>query len=300
LATNLYLKEMNKYPKISIVTPTYNREEYLEETILSVINQDYPNLEYIIIDGGSTDSTVEIIKRYENKLTYWISEPDEGMYHAIQKGFEKSTGDIMAWLNSDDKYHPGALRIVNQIFSDLLDVEWIIGMPTLYNQEGLCVKASLNRAWTYTRFQVGDYRWIQQESVFWKRSLWLKAGSCLSTKFKYASDFELWNRFFKYAQLHNVETPLSGFRLHEKQISNEKNNEYETEVLKILELEKFAGKKYNLRKISLLWSFRKFLLKYDNIIIKYLTSLITKITDSFHHFPKLIYYDFQYKKWKKE
>lgn len=108
-----------KYPKITIVTPTFNRVHYLEDTILSVLNQNYPNLEYIIIDGGSTDGSIDIIKKYESYLAYWISEPDEGFYHAIQKGFNKSKGDIMAWLNSDDKYHPGALKIVSEVFSDL-------------------------------------------------------------------------------------------------------------------------------------------------------------------------------------
>ena len=101
----------NNYPKISIVTPNYNGVKYLEQTIVSVLNQNYPNLEYIIIDGGSTDGSVEIIKKYESKLSYWVSEPDMGLYHAIQKGFEKSTGEIMAWINSDDMYVKGSFSI---------------------------------------------------------------------------------------------------------------------------------------------------------------------------------------------
>jgi len=87
-----------KYPKISIITPSYNQAEFLEETILSVLNQNYPNLEYMIIDGGSNDGSVEIIRKYEKYLTYWISEPDNGQYDAINKGFSRSTGDIMAWI----------------------------------------------------------------------------------------------------------------------------------------------------------------------------------------------------------
>jgi glycosyltransferase involved in cell wall biosynthesis len=98
---------MENYPRISIVTPSFNDVEYLEQTILSIINQGYPNLEYVIIDGGSTDGSVDIIKKYADHLAYWVSEKDQGMYHAIQKGFQKTTGEIMGWINSD-LYSPSA------------------------------------------------------------------------------------------------------------------------------------------------------------------------------------------------
>src|SRR5665647_3247451 len=120
-------------PKITIITPVYNRAQYLEATILSVLNQGYANLEYIIIDGGSTDGTIEIIKKYESQLAYWVSEPDQGMYYALQKGFDKASGDIMAWLNSDDMYHANSLFVVADIFSTFEDVDWIMGTPSLYN-----------------------------------------------------------------------------------------------------------------------------------------------------------------------
>src|SRR5690349_701527 len=107
------------WPKISIVTPNFNNGKYLEDTIVSVLSQNYPNLEYFIIDGGSTDNSLEIIKRYERHLAGWTSEPDGGMYEAIDKGFNKTTGEIMAWLNSDDMYHRKSLFAVGKLFCDL-------------------------------------------------------------------------------------------------------------------------------------------------------------------------------------
>lgn len=111
-------KDKTDWPKISIVTPSYNQGQFIEETILSILNQNYPNLEYIIIDGGSTDNTVEIIKKYEDKITYWVSEPDKGQAHAINKGFEKCTGDFFCFINSDDFYNANALKeLVSQFTS---------------------------------------------------------------------------------------------------------------------------------------------------------------------------------------
>ena len=218
-----------KYPRISIVTPVFNRVTMIEQTILSVLEQRYPNLEYIIIDGGSTDGTVDVIRRYENQLSYWVSEPDNGMYDAITKGFLHATGDVMAWINSDDMYHTNALHIVGQIFSQLPHVEWLTGIPTMYNAEGLCTKVFPIQFWSWQRFQCGDFRWIQQESIFWKRSLWEKVGG-LDLRYHLAADFNLWCKMFQYAPLYSVNTILGGFRLHGKQLSIGKNDEYETEV----------------------------------------------------------------------
>jgi len=123
----------SEWPKISIVTPSYNQAQYLEETIRSVLLQGYPNLEYIIIDGGSTDCSMEIIKKYEPWLTYWVSERDRGQSHAINKGFESCTGQIMAWINSDDYYLPNAFYAVAREFHHS---KWILGISHVVEEDG--------------------------------------------------------------------------------------------------------------------------------------------------------------------
>jgi glycosyltransferase involved in cell wall biosynthesis len=287
------------YPRISIVTPTFNRADYLEETILSVLNQNYPNLEYIIIDGGSTDHTIDIIKKYESSLAYWISEPDQGMYYAIQKGFEKSTGEILAWLNSDDKYHEGCLNVVANIFSELETVDWITGTPSLFNEDGLCVKIFPCARWSESRFWVGDYRWIQQESIFWRRSLWEKAGSTLDLTNKFAADFELWCRFFKYSKLNSVETVLSGFRFHGNQISEFKKKAYEDEVIAIFKSSKYSGVKHiRFMLIKCLWSTKNLFIRLNLKVTSFLASVCGILVDKLHSFPGVIYYDFEGKKWR--
>jgi len=287
------------YPKISIITPTFNRSDYLEETILSVLSQNYPNLEYIIIDGGSNDKTLEIINKYKEQLTYWVSEPDGGMYYAIQKGFEKSTGEIMAWLNSDDKYHPGSLKIVSQIFSEVEQAEWIIGTPSLYNNNGNCVKIFPNARWSDSRFRVGDYKWIQQEGVFWRRSIWEKAGSTLNLSYNYAADFELWCRFFQFGKLFSVETILSGFRLHGNQVSELRKELYEAEV-KVIYKETQSQNSRSIKTIFIrcLWRMKQSFSQMNFQISNFISSIIGVLLDKLNNYPPVIYYDFGMGKWR--
>jgi|688.fasta_scaffold05340_20 glycosyltransferase involved in cell wall biosynthesis len=217
------------YPAISIVTPSYNQGMYLEATIKSVIDQSYPDLEYIIIDGGSNDESIDIIKKYSNKLSYWISEPDHGHADALNKGFNQSNGEIMAWINSDDMLTPWSLNCVSQIFTEFPEVEWIQGFTSVWNNQGEMISATRNPKNIYD-FLSGNYAWIQQESVFWRRSLWEKAGGFISEKTRYMVDGELWSRFFTHGILYNLDCIIGGYRLHNSNRAAKHINQCITEM----------------------------------------------------------------------
>lgn len=229
---------MNDLPVISIVTPSFNSEDFLEETIDSVLSQNYPNLEYYVIDGGSTDTSIEIIKKYANHLSGWVSEPDNGMYHALNKGFSLTTGEIMTWLNSDDLMIPGALAITADVFNQLPSVEWLLGLPCNFDLQGRLISICAQPPrWSKYRFLMGDFKWIQQEGSFWRRSLWKKAGSELNKKYRYAGDLELWSRFFQHAELHSLNIPLAGMRIRGKgQLSYDHWHDYSAEANEIIKL----------------------------------------------------------------
>jgi len=225
---------MDSFPKISIVTTNFNGAEFLERTILSVLDQDYPNLEYIVIDGGSTDGSVEIIKKYESRLHYWTSERDKGMYDALQKGFFRSSGEIMAWINSDDLYYKNAFYRVAEIFIDYPQIRWLTGVPTAIDEKDnvMVPKFDDYPMWSKMRFYSGDYKWIQQESTFWRRDLWMKNGSSLNTKLRLGADFHLWLSFFKYEKLYVAPILIGGFRMRRSgQQSIDNKRGYINEVL---------------------------------------------------------------------
>jgi len=235
---------MNPTPKISIVTPSYNQGEFLAAAMHSVIDQNYPNLEYVVMDGGSTDGSLEIIKKYEKHLAFWASGPDGGHYEALNKGFAKTTGEIMAWINSDDKYLPWTFSVVAEIFSSFPQVEWLTTLyPVLWDEDGRAVECRYVDGYSRLGFLRGEFLprgkgyakdFIQQESTFWRRSLWERAGGRLNSDLKFAADFELWARFYQHAELYGVNTTLGGFRCHPKQKTARFINEYTQEACSIL------------------------------------------------------------------
>jgi glycosyltransferase involved in cell wall biosynthesis len=198
-------------PKISVVTPSFNQAPYLEACLSSVLSQNYPNLEFIVIDGGSTDGSVDIIRAHQADLSYWISEPDSGHADALNKGFALCTGEILCWLNSDDMQTPWALRTVAEIFMQFQDIEWIQGWNGFWTKHGVMVHPMGNHKNIYS-YLTWNYHWIQQESVFWRRSLWEKAGGRIDTNYEFLIDVELWSRFFLHAELYRVDALLSGWR----------------------------------------------------------------------------------------
>jgi glycosyltransferase involved in cell wall biosynthesis len=189
----------------------------------SVLDQNYPNLEYIVMDGGSTDGSAEIIQKYADRLAYWRSEKDRGQFAAITEGFQHATGDIYAYLNSDDMYLPWAFQTVARIFSELPQVKWLTTTTMLiWNQHSqpVIVYRGMRKArtWFYRGWslkQHGDLSgWIQQEATFWRRELWEAAGARMDASLYNGGDFELWARFWQHADLVTTQVPLAGFREH--------------------------------------------------------------------------------------
>ena len=228
-------------PKISIVIPSYNQGKYLEETILSVLDQNYPNLELIVMDGGSTDQSVEIIKKYEDKISYWTSAKDKGQYWAIDQGFRRSTGEIMAWINSDDKFHPGSFFTVASIFSQLNEVDWVTGTPNIMNADGeikwYCSPVPVYSREYYLNKKYDFPNYIQQEGTFWRRPLWERVGSRLKTGLEMAGDLELWMRFFRYSKLYSTNVLLGCFRQYGDQKTSTGLDLYRAEANKELDKE---------------------------------------------------------------
>jgi glycosyltransferase involved in cell wall biosynthesis len=231
-------------PRISVVTPSFNQGRFLGETMQSVLSQGYPNLEYVVVDGGSTDESVDVIRSREKELAWWVSEKDAGQYDAINKGFARTGGEVMAWLNSDDKYTPWALWTVGEVFAQLPDVQWVTTLlPLHWDQRGLPTRCKpvhgytrrgFLRGWHLQRPGEWDKAFIQQESTFWRRSLWEKVGGRIDSSLQLAGDFELWAKFYQHADLYGVPLPLGGFRMHGDQKTAHRMEAYLKEAEAVL------------------------------------------------------------------
>ena len=208
---------MNSFPRISIITPSYNQVAFIEQTILSILNQDYPDLEYIVMDGGSTDGTLEILKKYSERLT-WISEPDRGQSHALNKGFRMATGEVLAFLNSDDLYEPGALIKVGHYFAEHPETTWLTGRCRIIDHDGKEIRKAVT---AYKNFwlKVGGYRilqilnFISQPATFWRREVIEQVG-LMDERLYYTMDYDYWLRIGQRSRLFNLNQNLAFFRVH--------------------------------------------------------------------------------------
>jgi glycosyltransferase involved in cell wall biosynthesis len=200
-------------PLVSIVTPSFNQARFLETTIRSVLDQDYPNLEYIIVDGGSTDGSREIIERYNDRLAWWVSERDQGQTDAINKGFARARGEFLAWLNSDDTYLPQAISEAVAFLQAHPAVGMVYGEANLIDETGQVIGKFPARQTDYRRLKRGFVH-IPQQASFFRSSLWRQVGP-LDPTFYFAMDYDLWVRIARLAPLVHVPRLWANFRLHE-------------------------------------------------------------------------------------
>ena len=200
-------------PKISIVTPSFNQAPFVEKTICSVLDQGYPNLEFIIIDGGSTDGSQEIIRRYEERLAYWVSEPDLGQTDAINKGFDRAQGEIIAWLNSDDTYQPGALEEVAQFMRENPEIGMVYGSAMYIDEDDRPIARYPARNTDYRGLRRG-VNTISQQAMFFRSALWRMVRP-LDPSFYYAMDYDLWVRIASVTPILWHDRHWANFRLQE-------------------------------------------------------------------------------------
>lgn len=209
----------NILPRISVITPSFNQGKFIKQTIDSVLNQNYPNLEYIIMDGGSTDETIEILKSYGSKIQ-WISKPDKGQSDALNKGLKQSTGDVVAYLNSDDVYLPNTLLRVGTYFSEHPNVLWLTGDYQIINESGKIIQSFVTWYKSILRTLSSPdllcvVNFINQPSTFWRKPLLNELGY-FDQSLHFCMDYDFWLRIIHKHPLHQVRFVFSAFRIHSK------------------------------------------------------------------------------------
>jgi len=227
----LNLPPLSQTPLVSIVTPSYNQAAYLEQTLTSVLEQDYPCLEYLVVDGDSTDGSVEVIRKYADKLTWWVSEKDSGQAEAINKGFFRAKGDILAWLNSDDTYLPGTVASAVKAFQDNPDVVLVYGNMLAVDQHG-----QTTNLLKYHQLGIEDllcFEIIGQPAVFFRREAFEKAGM-LDTSYHCFLDHHLWLRLALQGHILHVDKTWSAARYHPEAKNRAKPIEFSREAFRLL------------------------------------------------------------------
>ncbi|MBI1855280.1 MAG: glycosyltransferase [Chloroflexi bacterium] len=203
---------MTDLPLVSIVTPSFNQARYLEAAIQSVLSQDYPRIEYLIVDGGSTDGSADIIRKYESKLAWWVSEKDQGQTDALNKGFARAKGGILAWLNSDDTYQLGAVAAAVKLMQADPEIGLLYGDANYINEDGNVIGKFPAAQTDLPRLRRG-YVHVPQQAAFFRANLWREVGP-LDPSFYFAMDYDLWVRLAARSQVKYVPQTWANFRLH--------------------------------------------------------------------------------------
>jgi glycosyltransferase involved in cell wall biosynthesis len=217
---------------VSIITPSFNQAKYLEDTIQSVLGQDYANLEYILVDGGSTDASVDIIRKYDDRLAWWVSERDNGQAEAINKGLSRATGEIVAWLNSDDTYLPGAISTVVRVFEENPDVALVYGNMLAVNENGETINILC-----YDQLNLEDllcFQIIGQPAVFFRRDALEKAGF-LDPTYHFLLDHHFWLRIAMQGRILHVDQTWAAARYHAEAKNRARAAEFGHEAFRILD-----------------------------------------------------------------
>lgn len=235
-----------RLPTISVVTPSFNQQKYLEKTLLSVLSQSYPATEYFVMDGGSTDGSLEIINKYQDQITGWVSAADSGQADAINQGFARCTGEIFAWINSDDFYLKGAFQKAAEFFSDHPDVDLVYGDVISVDEDETII--NVMRFSSYDRDDLLTFHIISQPGVFFRRSAWERAGG-LDLSYKLMLDHELWIRMMKTGKMAYLPIPLAAARFHDEAKNIAQAADFGKEAFRILNKYKRDGKKPSERQL---------------------------------------------------
>jgi glycosyltransferase involved in cell wall biosynthesis len=249
--------------RLTIVTPSYNQASFIERTIASILDQGYPDLEYIVMDGGSTDGTVEILERYGDRLT-WVSEPDNGQSDAINKGLRKATGDVVAFLNSDDTYAPGALTKVARYFEANPEMQWVYGKCRIIDEHDREIRRPITlyknlllRSYSYRKLLAENF--ISQPATFWRRGLHEEVGY-LNEDEHYVMDYEFWLRLGGRHPAGVIPDYLANFRMYDASKSGSLSNPQFQDELRVAKAfsqgDRLAilAHEFNCRKI--VWTYR--------------------------------------------
>lgn len=249
-------------PLVSIITPSFNQANYLEATILSVLGQSYPHIEYIIMDGGSTDGSVDVIKKYEGRIASWVSEQDKGQTDAINKGFHRAKGDILAWINSDDTYsNPNAVADAVNFLIANPEVAMVYADCNFIDEQGKIIGEFASRQTNYAKLRSG-YVHIPQQTMFFRAKYWKELGP-LDPSFYFAMDYDLWVRIAKHAPIRYLPGKTwANFRIHTSSKTNVNDERGWQEMLRVHYRDggsffSLIVAKYYLRKvIGPLWKWR--------------------------------------------